>query len=70
MLEEYILQQIKASGKCGIALSSLGNRIRMKFGDFKVRDYGFSQFKQYIQSFQNVELVDDGERTRAVYVKE
>ena len=70
MLEKYILQQIKASGKCGIALSSLGNRIRMKFGDFKVRDYGFSQFKQYIQSFQNVELVDDGERTRAVYVKE
>ncbi len=70
MLEEYILQQIRSGGKYGIALSALGNRIRMKFGDFKVRDYGFSQFKQYIQSFQNVELVDDGERTRAVYVKE
>ena len=70
MLEEYILQQIKGSGRYGIALSSLGNRIRMKFGDFKVRDYGFSQFKQYIQSFPDVEIVDDGERTRAVYIKE
>ena len=70
MLEEYILQQIKGNGKSGIALSSLGNRIRMKFGDFKVRDYGFSQFKQYIQSFQNVKIVDDGESTRAVYVRE
>ena len=69
MLEEYILQQIKDGGKYGIALSALGNRIRMKFGDFKVRDYGFSQFKQYIQSFPDVELMDDGERTRAVYVK-
>ena len=68
MLEEYILQQIQSSGRYGIALSSLGNRIRMKFGDFKVRDYGFSQFKQYIQSFPDVELMDDGERTRAVYV--
>ena len=67
MLEEYIIQQIKSSGRYGISLGSLGNRIRLKFGDFKVRDYGFSQFKQYIQSFPQVELVDDGERTRAVY---
>ena len=70
MLEEYILQQIKSGGRYGIALSSLGNRIRMKFGDFKVRDYGFSQFKQYIQSFPDVEIVDDGERSRAVLKKE
>ena len=69
-LEEYIQQQIQSSGRYGIALSSLGNRIRMRFGDFKVRDYGFSQFKQYIQSFPDVEVIDDGERTRAVYVKE
>ena len=69
MLEEYILQQIKSGGRYGIALSSLGNRIRMKFGDFKVRDYGFSQFKQYIQSFPEVEIVDDGERSRAVLKK-
>ena len=67
MLEEYIIQQIQSNGRFGISLGSLGNRIRLKFGDFKVRDYGFSQFKQYIQSFPDVELVDDGERTRAVY---
>nr|WP_294494687.1 NYN domain-containing protein [uncultured Mediterraneibacter sp.] len=70
MLEEYIMRQIQSSGKYGIALSALGNRIRMEFGDFKVRDYGFSQFKQYIQSFENVEIIDDGERTRAVYTRE
>ena len=69
-LEEYIIQQIRSNGRYGISLGSLGNRIRMKFGDFKVRDYGFSQFKQYIQSFPQVELEDDGERTRAVYIGE
>ena len=68
MVEEYILRQIQANGRYGISLGSLGNRIRARFGNFKVRDYGFSQFKQYIQSFPNVQIVEDGERTRAVYM--
>ena len=67
MVEEYILYQIEASGESGIPLSALGNRIRLKFADFKVRDYGYSQFKQYIQSFPEVELQGEGERTKAVY---
>lgn len=68
--KKYILLQIQSAGSYGIPLSSLGNRIRMRFGDFKVRDYGFSQFKQYIASFPDVEFVDDEERTRAVYMEE
>lgn len=67
-LEEYIMQQIRSNGRYGISLGALGNRIRLKFGDFKVRDYGYSQLKQYIESFPNVVLEDDGERTRAVYM--
>ena len=70
MVEEYILRQIQANGRYGISLGSLGNRIRARFGNFKVRDYGFSQFKQYIQSFPNVQIVEDGERTRAVYMSD
>lgn len=66
MLEDYILMQVRGAGKQGISLGTLGNRIRMKFGDFKVRDYGYSQFKQYIQSFPEIVLMEDGERTRAV----
>ena len=69
-IEEYILRQIQSNGRYGISLGSLGNRIRVRFGDFKVRDYGFSQFKQYIESFPNVEIIEDGERTRAVYMKD
>ena len=67
-LEEYIMQQIRSNGRYGISLRALGNRIRLKFGDFKVRDFGYSQFKQYIESFPDVVLEDDGERTRAVYM--
>ena len=70
MVEEYILRQIQANGRYGISLGSLGNRIRARFGNFRVRDYGFSQFKQYIQSFPNVQIVEDGERTRAIYMSD
>lgn len=67
MLEEYLMQQIISAGAQGISLGTLGNRIRNKFGDFKVRDYGYSQFKQYVQSFENVCVEDDGEQNWAVY---
>ena len=67
MLEEYLMQQIISAGAQGISLGTLGNRIRNKFGDFKVRDYGYSQFKQYVQSFENVRVDDDGEQNWAVY---
>ena len=69
VLEEFIIQQIMYAGKQGISLGTLGNRIRSRFGDFKVRDYGYSQFKQYIQSFDHVTVEDDGEQNWAVYHK-
>ena len=67
MLEEFIVQQIKDSGVQGILLGTLGNRIHNKFKDFKVRDYGYSQFKQYVQSLHNVEVEEEDERYWAVY---
>lgn len=68
-VEEYILGEIRAAGAQGITLGALGNKIRSEFGDFKVRDYGYSQFKQYIQSFEHVKVKEVGEQTRAVYEK-
>lgn len=69
MLEEFIVQQIKDSGVQGILLGTLGNRIHNKFKDFKVRDYGYSQFKQYVQSLHNIEVEEEDERYWAVYKK-
>ena len=40
--------------------------IMYQFGNFKVRDYGYSQFQQYIKSFPDVDLKDDGEQKWAV----
>lgn len=69
LLEEYIVQQIEASGIQGILLGTLGNRIRSKFRDFKVRDYGYSQFKQYVESLPRIEVEEEDGRYWAVYKK-
>ena len=68
-VEEFILKQLKQSGRQGISLGTLGNRIHNEFQDFKPRDYGYSQFKQYMMSIQNVSLEDVGEQIRAYYEK-
>lgn len=68
MLEEYIIMLVQNAGAQGVSLGTLGNRIRNRFGDFKVRDYGYSQFKQYIQSFPSIQIRDDGEQNWAVHV--
>lgn len=67
MLEEYLLMLVQNAGPQGVSLGTLGNKIRNRFGDFKVRDYGYSQFKQYIQSFSEIQIRDDGEQNWAVY---
>ncbi|MBU3876637.1 NYN domain-containing protein [Faecalicatena sp. AGMB00832] len=69
MLEEYIIMLVQNAGAQGVSLGTLGNKIRNRFGDFKVRDYGYSQFKQYIQSFPEIQIRDDGEQNWAVYGK-
>lgn len=68
-VEEYILKEIRDAGAQGITLGALGNKIRGEFRDFKVRDYGYSQFKQYIRSFEHVTVKEIGEQNRAVYEK-
>lgn len=66
-LEEFIIQQVRSAGEQGVSLGTLGNKIRNRFGAFDVRDYGYSQFKQYIQSFEEFRTRDDGEQTWAIY---
>ena len=69
MLEEYVLFLVESSGKQGILLGTLSNKIRNHFDDFKVSDYGFSQFKQYIRSFPQITIKEEGEQNFAIYDK-
>lgn len=65
--EQYIVQKVKESGEEGITLGLLGNKVHGKYSDFKVSDYGYSQFKQYVQSIDHIELKEEGRFLKAVY---
>lgn len=54
-LEAYIINLVYEAGKEGIMLALLGLRVREQYPDFNVRDYGYSHFKRYIQSFRKIE---------------
>lgn len=62
-IEEYIVLIVKESGKQGIDLAALGNKVHEKFQDFRIRDFGYSQFNQYVRDMEHVEVF---ERERAL----
>ena len=69
-LENYIVEQVQKSGKTGIGLGPLGNKIHLQFKDFKVRDYGYSRLKEYISSIPRIRTKGEGIQIRAVYEEE
>ena len=69
-LEKYIVEQVQISGRSGIALGPLGNKIHLQFKDFKVRDYGYSRLKEYISSIPHIRTKGEGKQLRAVYEEE
>ena len=66
-IDQYVLRLVKKAGKHGIELSTLGNKIYEKFKDFKINDYGYSQFNQYVKSIPEIHVEKDGTILNAKY---
>lgn len=69
-LENYIVEEVRSSGKQGISLPTLGQRIHSRFKDFQVRDYGYSQLKNYIGSISRIRTKGEGNQMVAVCEEE
>ena len=52
------------AGTEGIMLSTITDALRAKFKDFKVRDLGYSQMRQYMASVGDYELEKSGRNFR------
>ena len=61
-----MIQLVRNAGRQGVPLGTLSNKIRNRFGDFKC-GITVSQFKQYIQSFPEIRIREEGEQNWAVY---
>ena len=54
--EEYIRQTLAEAGPDGVALATLGKRVRGKFRTFKLRDLGYAQFRPYLADLEGVDV--------------
>ena len=60
----YIQQMVAEAGDEGIMLSTITDRVRARFKDFKVRDLGYAQMRQYMASTGTYELEKSGRNFR------
>ena len=68
-IDKYVISLVKESGKNGIELSVLGNKVYEKYKDFKIGSYGYSQFNQYVKSIVHMQIEKDGKILKAKYVR-
>ncbi len=61
--QSYIYRMVREAGPEGVGMSDLGNKVRDRFKDFKVRDLGFAQMRQYVASIGDFEIVKEGRTT-------
>lgn len=60
VVDRYVQNLVKNAGEKGIELSTLGNRIYEKYKDFKINDYGYAQFNQYVKSVDQIRVEKAG----------
>ncbi len=65
-IRDYIHTVITASGIKGIGFSELSNIVHGKYNSFNVKDYGYSQFSKFIQSFDGIEIFEDSNNQKRV----
>ena len=68
-LDDYAVWLVKSSGKNGMELAALGNGMHRKFIDFKVKDYGYSTFSKFVQSISQLEVRENRNKSKSVYLK-
>lgn len=66
-MECYIVDCIREAGRNGMELGALANKVYLQYSNFKVRDYGYSQFKKYVRSIEHIKVVEEEKLLRAIY---
>ena len=54
-IDSYVVQIVKKPGRAGVELSTLGNKMYENTKISKFRDYGYSQFNQYVKKSETCE---------------
>ena len=54
----------------GLELAALGNGMHRKYGDFKVKDYGYSTFSKFVQSISQLEVRENKINNKVVFIRQ
>lgn len=68
-IEKYICQLVQMHDKDGYDLAALGNKVHEKYSNFKSRDYGYSQFSQYVRDIEQIGIIEEGNVLKAIYLE-
>lgn len=52
----YVVECVKKSGKTGIDLAALGQKIHSQYPNFKVKEYGYSSFQKFITGIDELKI--------------
>ncbi len=55
----YIIAMVNASGRDGININEISNRVHARYKNFSPKDYGYSQFLKFVQSIKGIVITDD-----------
>ena len=69
-LDDYAIKLVRNSGRNGLELAALGNGMHRKYGDFKVKDYGYSTFSKFVQSISQLEVRENKTNNKVVFIRQ
>ena len=58
--ESVVFDAVRNAGAEGVSVAELTKRVRATFKDFKVRDHGFSQMRQFVASLVDIKVEKRG----------
>ncbi len=61
---KYIKAEVGKHGKKGIGINQLSNELHSRFKNFRVKQYGYSQFSKFVQSLDGVEVYETDQRQK------
>lgn len=68
-LADYVIHLVKANGKAGIKVETLGHKIHDRYDHFKVKDYGYSTFLKFVQSIPQLEVRENRYKNKVVHIR-
>lgn len=56
-VRQFVKNYVKQAPKKGVSLGTLGRDLREEFKGFKVKDYGYTQFYNFVESIDDIEVI-------------